>query len=57
MDQGEPRVIVATMQFPLYLFKNELGQWNGLNHDILQRIAQMTGLEFVHRESFSPARC
>ncbi|QBZ88167.1 transporter substrate-binding domain-containing protein [Pseudomonas viciae] len=49
-----PRVIVASMQFPLYLFKNELGQWNGLNHDILQRIAQMTGLEFVHRESFSP---
>ncbi|WP_260956461.1 transporter substrate-binding domain-containing protein [Pseudomonas citri] len=50
-----PRVIVATLQFPLYLFRNELGQWNGLNHDILQRIAQMTGLEFVHRESFSPA--
>ena len=49
-----PRAIVASMQFPLYLFKNELGQWNGLNHDILQRIAQMTGLEFVHRESFSP---
>ncbi|MGN8274991.1 transporter substrate-binding domain-containing protein [Pseudomonas sp. SMV71] len=49
-----PRVIVASMQFPLYLFKNELGRWDGLNHDILQRIAQMTGLEFVHRESFSP---
>lgn len=51
-----PRVIVASMQFPLYLFKNELGQWNGLNHDILQRIAHMTGLEFVHRESFSPGQ-
>jgi len=49
-----PQVIVASMQFPLYLFKNELGRWDGLNHDILQRIAQMTGLEFVHRESFSP---
>ncbi|MBO1540945.1 transporter substrate-binding domain-containing protein [Pseudomonas sp. OA65] len=49
-----PRVIVATMQFPLYLFKNEQGQWDGLNHDVLQRIAHVTGLEFVHRESFSP---
>ena len=52
--EQNPRVVVASMQFPLYLFKNELGQWNGLNHDILQRIAHMTGLEFVHRESFSP---
>ncbi|MBT2340940.1 MULTISPECIES: transporter substrate-binding domain-containing protein [Pseudomonas] len=51
-----PRVVVASMRFPLYLFKNELGQWDGLNHDILQRIAQMTGLEFVHRESFSPGQ-
>lgn len=49
-----PRVVVASMQFPLYLKKNELGQWDGLNHDILQRISHMTGLEFVHRESFSP---
>jgi ABC-type amino acid transport substrate-binding protein len=47
-------VIVASMQFPLYLFKDETGQWDGLNHEILQRIAQMTGLDFVHRESFSP---
>lgn len=57
MGQGEPRVIVATMQFPLYLFKNEQGQWSGLNHDILQRIAHLSGLEFVHRESFSPVSC
>ncbi|MFW9266281.1 transporter substrate-binding domain-containing protein [Pseudomonas sp. NR3] len=49
-----PRVVVASMQFPLYLFKNERGQWNGLNDDILRRIEHMTGLEFVHRESFSP---
>ncbi|EJL05531.1 MULTISPECIES: transporter substrate-binding domain-containing protein [Pseudomonas] len=61
LDAGEvkwikenPHVIVASMQFPLYLFKNETGQWDGLNHDILQRIGQMTGLAFVHRESFSP---
>jgi two-component system sensor histidine kinase EvgS len=49
-----PRVVVASMQFPLYLFKNEHGQWSGLNDDILRRIGRMTGLEFVHRESFSP---
>ena len=49
-----PRVVVASMQFPLYLFKDERGRWNGLNDDILRHIAHMTGLEFVHRESFSP---
>ena len=54
--EENPRVIVASMQFPLYLFKNEHGQWNGLNNDILQRIAHMTGLEFIHRESFSPGQ-
>lgn len=52
--EENPTVVVASMQFPLYLFKNELGQWSGLNHDILQHIARMTGLEFIHRESFSP---
>ncbi|UVL85048.1 transporter substrate-binding domain-containing protein [Pseudomonas sp. B21-028] len=54
--EEHPRVVVASMQFPLYLFKNERGQWNGLNNDILLRIARMTGLEFVHRESFSPGQ-
>ncbi|MBC3373764.1 transporter substrate-binding domain-containing protein [Pseudomonas sp. SWRI92] len=49
-----PRVVVASMQFPLYLFKDEHGRWNGLTDDILRRIQDMTGLEFVHRESFSP---
>lgn len=47
------RVIVASVQFPLYLFKDEHGQWSGLNNDILQRLSRMTGLEFVHEESFS----
>lgn len=51
-----PRVVVASMQIPQYLFKNERGQWSGLNHDILRYIEQMTGLEFIHRESFSPAQ-
>jgi two-component system sensor histidine kinase EvgS len=48
-----PLVVVASMQIPLYLFKNARGEWSGLNADILQSIEQMTGLEFVHRESFS----
>lgn len=47
------QVVVASQQFPLYLFKDELGQWSGLNNDILQRLSRMTGLEFVHEESFS----
>ena len=47
------RVIVATMQFPLYLFKDEHGQWTGLNSDLLKRISDMTGLQFVYQESFS----
>ncbi|MCU1750809.1 transporter substrate-binding domain-containing protein [Pseudomonas sp. 6D_7.1_Bac1] len=47
------RVVVASVQFPLYLFKDEHGQWSGLNNDILQRLSRMTGLEFVHEESFS----
>lgn len=52
--RDNPRVVVASMQFPLYLFKDEHGRWNGLTDDILRRIQDMTGLEFVHRESFSP---
>ncbi|WP_434601751.1 transporter substrate-binding domain-containing protein [Pseudomonas sp. Z4-7] len=48
-----PRVVVASMQIPLYLFKNAQGEWSGLNADMLHAIEQMTGLEFIHRESFS----
>lgn len=51
-----PQVIVASQQFPLYLFKDEQGRWSGLNQDILERIARMTGLQFVHEESFSTAQ-
>ncbi|MGE8187604.1 transporter substrate-binding domain-containing protein [Pseudomonas sp. NPDC086278] len=51
-----PRVIVASGQYPLYLFKDEYGQWSGLNNDLLSRISAMTGLQFVHEESFSPAQ-
>lgn len=47
------QVIVASVQYPLYLFKDEQGQWTGLNHDILVQISRMTGLQFVHEESFS----
>lgn len=48
-----PRVIVASLEYPLYLFKDEHGHWNGLNRDLLDRISAMTGLQFVHAESFS----
>jgi ABC-type amino acid transport substrate-binding protein len=48
-----PRVIVSSLEYPLYLFKDEHGQWNGLNKDLLNRISAMTGLQFVHAESFS----
>ncbi|WP_095077581.1 transporter substrate-binding domain-containing protein [Pseudomonas sp. Irchel s3h17] len=47
------QVIVASVQAPVYLFKDEQGQWSGLNNDILTRLSRMTGLLFVHEESFS----
>jgi PAS domain-containing protein len=48
-----PQVIVSSVQYPRYLFKDEHGQWSGLNNDLLNRISAMTGLQFVHEESFS----
>ncbi|MDI2141883.1 MULTISPECIES: transporter substrate-binding domain-containing protein [unclassified Pseudomonas] len=51
--RDNPRVIVASLQYPLYLFQDERGQWSGLNDDLLKRISVMTGLQFVHQESFS----
>ncbi|MGL6247273.1 transporter substrate-binding domain-containing protein [Pseudomonas sp.] len=51
-----PQVIVTSVQYPLYLFKDEHGQWSGLNNDLLNRISAMTGLQFVHEESFSTAQ-
>ncbi|WP_085581252.1 MULTISPECIES: transporter substrate-binding domain-containing protein [unclassified Pseudomonas] len=51
--RDHPEVAVASVQYPLYLFQDEHGHWSGLNNDVLQRIGAMTGLVFVHRESFS----
>jgi two-component system sensor histidine kinase EvgS len=48
-----PKVTVASVQYPLYLFQDEHGQWSGLNNDVLKHISAMTGLQFVHQESFS----
>lgn len=48
-----PQVVVASVQYPLYLFKDEHGRWSGLNNDLLNHITAMTGLQFVHEESFS----
>ncbi|WP_150765955.1 transporter substrate-binding domain-containing protein [Pseudomonas fluorescens] len=47
-----PRVIVASKHFPLFLFKDEYGQWSGLYNDVLNRISAMTGLQFVYAETF-----
>ncbi|MDR9755120.1 transporter substrate-binding domain-containing protein [Pseudomonas sp. SZMC_28357] len=54
--EQHPQVTVAAVQFPLYVFKDEQGQWSGLNTDILKRISRMTGLQFVYEESFSTAQ-
>ena len=51
-----PVVTVASQQYPLYTFKTGDERWVGLSQDILSRISRMTGLEFVHRESFSTAQ-
>lgn len=51
--RDNPRVIVASVKYPLYLFQDEHGRWSGLNNDVLQRISAMTGLRFEHEESFS----
>ncbi|MFJ2488430.1 transporter substrate-binding domain-containing protein [Pseudomonas sp. NPDC087639] len=51
--RDNPKVTVASVQYPLYLFKDEHGQWSGLNNDVLKRLTAMTGLQFVHQESFS----
>ncbi|PBJ06398.1 transporter substrate-binding domain-containing protein [Pseudomonas sp. ACN5] len=50
---SHPRVVVTALEYPLYLFKDEQGQWTGMNSDMLKRISDMTGLQFVYEESFS----
>ena len=50
---SHPRVVVTALEYPLYQFKDEYGQWTGLNSDLLKRISDMTGLQFVYQESFS----
>jgi PAS domain S-box-containing protein len=53
MDSRQPQGNVASVQYALYLFQDEHGSWSGLNNDVLKRISAMTGLQFVHQESFS----
>jgi two-component system sensor histidine kinase EvgS len=48
-----PQIIVASKQYPRYLFRDAQGRWRGLHDDVLQRISTMTGLRFVYDESFS----
>ncbi|MGC5702217.1 transporter substrate-binding domain-containing protein [Pseudomonas sp. NFXW11] len=51
-----PHVMVASQQYPPQIFKDKEGRWAGLNVDLLNRIARMTGLHFVHKESLSTAQ-
>jgi two-component system sensor histidine kinase EvgS len=50
---SHPLVVVTALEYPLYQFKDEYGQWTGLNSDLLKRVSDMTGLQFVYEESFS----
>ena len=43
------QVTVASTHHPPYIFKDENGQWAGLNIDVLERISRMTGIDFVHQ--------
>ena len=54
--KANPVVTVVSQQYPLYTFRNAMGEWEGLSIDILARISRMTGLQFVHEESFSTAQ-
>lgn len=49
-------VVVASQQFPPFVFKDKEGQWTGLNIDLLNRISRMTGLQFVQEEAFTTAQ-
>ncbi len=46
-----PVVTIASQQHPPYIYKDNDGQWVGLNIDILARISRITGLQFVHEET------
>lgn len=48
-----PSVTIATTQHPPYIYKDNNGNWVGLNIDVLARISRMTGLQFVHKEASS----
>lgn len=51
-----PHVLVASQSYPPHVFKDKEGRWVGLNIDLLNRIARMTGLHFVHKQSASTAQ-
>jgi two-component system sensor histidine kinase EvgS len=47
--RNHPQVTVASTQHPPYIYTDSRGNWVGLNIDVLNRIARMTGLKFVHQ--------
>ena len=44
------QVSIASTSHPPYIYKDDNGQWVGLNVDVLSRISSMTGLHFVHQD-------
>jgi two-component system sensor histidine kinase EvgS len=49
---GNPKVRVVATEYPPYLYRDRHGRWVGLNADLLDALAQMTGLQF----EYLPAR-
>jgi two-component system sensor histidine kinase EvgS len=47
--RNHPQVTVASTQHPPYIYTDSRGNWVGLNIEVLNRIARMTGLKFVHQ--------
>jgi two-component system sensor histidine kinase EvgS len=47
--RNHPQVTIASTQHPPYIYTDSRGNWVGLNIDVLNRIARMTGLKFVHQ--------
>ncbi|RMQ40012.1 Sensory box histidine kinase/response regulator [Pseudomonas cichorii] len=45
-----PGVTISTTQHPPYVYKDNNGNWVGLNVDVLARISRMTGLQFIYKE-------
>lgn len=50
---AHPQVRVVASHYPPYIAQDAHGNWQGLNHDLLQRISSLTGLQFDYVFSHS----